>query len=131
MAYIANIISKEVQPNGTTKVGVQFTDGTTTTPTEYIFPSDSRGLEFAIKGRLDALNFVAPAVGAYVPPVVTPPVLTSAEIDFNNFQKWTQLLIAIDAAKSLGVITGTEPVVVAAVNKVKALAVVNIPKMFL
>lgn len=128
--FTANIVSKAVLPDGRNNIGVQFTDGATTTPTEFVIPSDKNGLDFFIKGRLDTLNFVPPAVGTYVPPVITPPVLTQAEIDFNNFSKWMQLTVALNAAKSLGWITGNEQVVLDAKTKVLALAVANIPKLF-
>lgn len=130
--YTANIINKVAQPDGTIKIEVQFTNGTITTPSEFVTPSDKNGLDYYIKGRLDALNFVAPDVGPYVPPApVVPPALTQAEIDLNNFSKWMQLTIALNAAKQMGWITGDEPMVVNVKNKVLALAAVNLPKMFL
>lgn len=130
--YTANIIGKEDLADGSKKIEVKFTDGVTTTPSEFVIPSDVKGLEFFVKGRLDVLNFVAPAIGAYVPPVPpAPPVLTQVEIDFNNFSKWMQLTIALNAAKQMGWITGDEAMVVNVKNKVLALAGVNLPKMFL
>lgn len=128
--FTTNIIGKESLPDGRTKIEVQFTDGATTTPSEFVIPSDKNGLDFYIKGRLDSLNFSAPPNGVYTLPVVTAPVLTQAETDFNNFQKWMQFTVALNAAKSLGWITGNEQVILDAKAKVLALAVSNIPKLF-
>lgn len=130
--YTANIISVEALGDGRSRIEVQFTNGTITTPSEFVIPQDTNGLDYFIKGRLDSLNYVVPAVGPYVPPVIpTPPVPTQAELDLASFSRQLQLLIALKAAKDLNIITGTEPVVVTAINNIKALAVVNIPKLFL
>ena len=130
--FTANIVSKVVLGDGRNDIGVQFTDGVSTLPIEHIIPSDVNGFDYAVKQRLAVLNFVSPSIGAYVPPVpVVPPTPTQADIDFNNFSKWLQLTVALNAAKQLGWITGTEQMVLDAKAKVLALAAINLPRMFL
>lgn len=128
--YSANIISINPQADGTSKIEVQFTNGATTTPSEYVVPADATGLQYFIQQRLNALNFTPPAVGPYTPPTptITPP--TQAEIDYANFAKWLNLTIALSAAKNLGWITGNEPIVTNIKNQVMALANTNLPKLF-
>lgn len=130
--YTTNIVSIETLADGRKRIGVQFTNGIITTPTEFVIPQDKNGLDFYVKGWLEALNFVEPPIGAYVLPVLpVVPAKTQEEIDFENFAKWLNITIAINSAKQLGWITGDEAMVVNAKNKTIALALVNLPKLFL
>lgn len=80
--------------------------------------------------RIDAINnlIANPPLGLFTPPVIPPQ--TQADIDLNNFSKWMQLTMALNAAKQLGWVVGTEQIILDAKAKVLALAVTNIPKLF-
>ena len=99
--YTAKVLRKE-EDNGVVKVYVTFTDGVNT-QTEWCIPQDRAGFDFWVKSRLAVFNtgeqlkaeLVDDAVIDVSDPVVTPPVLTQAEIDRNTwltkYAKWVRI----------------------------------------
>jgi hypothetical protein len=126
--YTANLV--QIDKTNQTAV-VKFTNGTDTQTVSYPIGTDIQAQVTAKVSSLNASESVPLAVGIITPtPPVTPPVPTQSDIDLANFQKWMQLTIALNAAKSLGWITGNEQVVLDAKVKVLAIAIANISKLF-
>lgn len=99
--YTAKVLRKE-EDNGVVKVFVTFTDGVNT-QTEWCIPQDRAGFDFWVKSRLAVFNtgqelqteLVDGADIDVSDTVVTPPVLTQAEIDRNawleKYAKWIRI----------------------------------------
>lgn len=123
--YTAKINRKDYVA-GVLRVFVDFTNGTDTY-TEHCIPQDENGLKFWVKSRLATYNAGAVIDTGYVDgstidvsdPVVTPPVLTQAEIDqqewLKDYAKWVKVKTTLI---DTGVLTGSETQVVALKNKV-------------
>lgn len=99
--YTAKIQSKTIEA-GVLTVHVEFTDGTTSA-VEWCKPQNEEGLKHWIKSRLETFNS-APVIAAtyadgvvvdVTEPVVTPPILTQAEINRNqwlkDYAKWVKV----------------------------------------
>jgi hypothetical protein len=124
--YTAKIKNKVLE-FGILTVYVEFTDGTNVV-VEWCKPQDEDGLKYWVKSRLAQLNSSQVIDGKFniddeidvADPVVTPPVLTQAQIDeaewLKDYRKW------VAVKKNLidtNVLTGNETQVVALLNKVK------------
>jgi hypothetical protein len=131
--WTAQIASKYIE-KGTLHLGVSYTDGTNTFTEDLATQnSDFEDIKSQILNKvanLNALQTLSSTIGIGNVPalVVTNP--TQATIDYNNFQKWMQLVNTLNAAKQMGWITGNEPMVTDIKTKVLALATVNLPKLF-
>ncbi len=125
--YTAIIQSKALGSDGIIAINVVFTDGTNNIP-ETVRPSDMDGFKYWVKSRLTALN-AAPVLqstladGSTVDTadtVVTPPVLTQAQIDLNiwlqDYNKWTKVKTTLI---DTGILTGSETAVAALKTKVQ------------
>jgi hypothetical protein len=119
---------------GALMVMVQYSNGTDT----FMENTDITGgtletLKYKVQQRINALNanevLVIP-IGAFDPTPAAPAPTPQADVDYANFSRWLEITTAINAAKSLGWITGAEQMVIDAKNKVLALAGVNLPRMF-
>lgn len=123
--YTAKINRKDYVA-GVLRVFVDFTDGVTTI-SENCIPQNEDGLKFWIKSRLETFNSASTIESTYADgadvdvsdPVVTPPVLTQAEIDqqewLKDYAKWVKVKTTLI---DTGVLTGSETQVVALKNKV-------------
>jgi hypothetical protein len=99
--YTAKIQNK-VQEGAAIKVFVEFTDGVTSV-IESCIPQDEAGFKYWVKSRLATFNsgavidanYAVDAVVDVSDPVVTPPILTQAELDkiewFQDYYKWLKI----------------------------------------
>src|SRR6185437_11788501 len=137
MSWTATPQTPTLDPDGSgnTLVDVVFSNGTTS-KTLTFRGVDQAGLIVQARATIANLNHLDNMAAFVANPdlsVITipnPASLTQDQIDLENFQKWLNLTIALAAAKDMGWITGTEPVVQNIKTKVLNLANTNLPLMF-
>lgn len=125
--YTAKVNRKENR-GGAIEVFVDFTDGVNTY-TDSCIPQDADGLRYWIKSRLAVYNTGVQLQAELIPgtdidvsdPIVTPPVLTQAEIDRNTWlKKYTQWVRIKTTLIDTGIITAANPRATAMLNDLKA-----------
>lgn len=127
MSFTAKIISKSVD-NGVPVITVEFSDGTSVIQ-ESCRPQDLNGLKQWAKSRISTFEsrnvidstFVLNSTMDLSDPVVTPPVLTQAEIDRNNWlTDYRTLVKAYQTLVVPGIIGANNPTYTALMSKVQS-----------